>query len=92
MIDLRLFRKPAFTGAQIGGVRDLGLALRDVPLPDALHAEVLGYSPLQAGLRFLPISLLAFVAAPIGGKLSASVPVRAADGRRARALSRSRWR
>ena len=24
--------------------------------------EVLGYSPLQAGIRFLPMSLLAFVA------------------------------
>jgi MFS family permease len=37
---------------------------------------VLGYSPLQAGLRFLPITLLAFVTAPIAGKLTATVPVR----------------
>ena len=27
-------------------------------------------TPLEAGVRFLPISLLAFVAAPIGGKLT----------------------
>jgi predicted MFS family arabinose efflux permease len=42
--------------------------------------EVLGYSPLQAGLRFLPITLLAFVAAPVSGKLTAHVPVRALLG------------
>ncbi len=38
--------------------------------------DVLGYSPLQAGLRFLPITLLAFFAAPISGKLTAHAPVR----------------
>jgi Na+/melibiose symporter-like transporter len=32
--------------------------------------DVLGYGPLAAGLRFLPITLLAFVAAPIAGKLT----------------------
>jgi predicted MFS family arabinose efflux permease len=38
--------------------------------------QVLGFSPIAAGIRFLPMSLLAFVAAPIGGKLSERVPVR----------------
>ena len=38
--------------------------------------NVLGYSPIQAGLRFLPLSLLAFVTAPIAGRLSARAPVR----------------
>jgi MFS family permease len=38
--------------------------------------NTLGYSPLQAGLRFLPVTLLSFVVAPIAGKLSATVPVR----------------
>ena len=31
--------------------------------------DVLGYSPLQAGLRFLPMTLLSFFVAPIAGKL-----------------------
>ncbi len=30
--------------------------------------EVLGYSPLQAGLRFLPLTFLSFVVAPIVGQ------------------------
>ncbi len=38
--------------------------------------NILDYSPLQAGLRFLPISCLAFISAPISGKLSAQVPIR----------------
>jgi EmrB/QacA subfamily drug resistance transporter len=76
MLDLRLFRKPAFTGAQIAafaissGVFALFLYL-------TLYLQnVLGFSPLATGVRFLPITLLAFVCAPIAGKLSAQVPVR----------------
>jgi MFS family permease len=38
--------------------------------------DVLGYSALGAGLRLLPVSALAFVAAPIAGKLSNRVPFR----------------
>jgi MFS family permease len=38
--------------------------------------DVLGYSPLQAGLRFLPSTLLSFIVAPIAGKLSVRMPVR----------------
>jgi predicted MFS family arabinose efflux permease len=38
--------------------------------------DVLGYSPLQAGLRFLPITLLSFVVAPMAGRLSVRVPMR----------------
>jgi len=38
--------------------------------------DVLGYSPLQAGLRFLPTTLLSFAVAPIAGRLSVRVPVR----------------
>jgi len=38
--------------------------------------DVLGYTPLQAGLRFLPTTLLSFAVAPIAGKLSVRVPIR----------------
>jgi MFS family permease len=42
--------------------------------------NVLGYSPLEAGVRFLPLSLLSFLVAPIAGRLSARVPIRALIG------------
>ena len=37
---------------------------------------VLDFSPLETGLRFLPLTVLSFVVAPIAGKLSQRVPIR----------------
>jgi hypothetical protein len=37
---------------------------------------VLDYSPLEAGLRFLPLTVLGFIVAPISGALSNKVPIR----------------
>ena len=37
---------------------------------------VLGYSPFQAGLRFLPLTMLAFFVAPVAGKLTVRVQSR----------------
>ena len=34
----------------------------------------LGYSPLEAGLRFLPLSVLSFCVAPIAGRLTSRFP------------------
>jgi MFS family permease len=42
--------------------------------------NVLGYGPFDAGVRFLPITLLAFFVAPIAGRLTVRVPVRAMLG------------
>ncbi|HVS28852.1 MAG TPA: MFS transporter, partial [Solirubrobacteraceae bacterium] len=38
--------------------------------------NTLGFKPFDAGLRFLPITLLSFFAAPIAGRLSERMPVR----------------
>jgi hypothetical protein len=38
--------------------------------------NILGYSPLEAGLRFLPITLVSFFVAPVAGRLSARLPVK----------------
>ena len=37
---------------------------------------VLDFSPLEAGLRFLPLTVLGFVVAPIAGALSNRIPIR----------------
>lgn len=42
--------------------------------------DVLAFSPLEAGVRFLPLSLLSFVVAPLSAKLSERVPFRALMG------------
>jgi EmrB/QacA subfamily drug resistance transporter len=77
MLDLRLFRVPTFTGAQIVAF-SIHAAMFSMFLYITLYMQnVLGYSPLETGVRFLPVSLLSFLAAPIAGKLAERFPVRA---------------
>ncbi len=76
MLDLSLFRKPAFNGVSAvafglsGGMFAMFLYL-------TIYLQgVLDYSPLEAGLRFLPLTVLSFIASPISGSLSHRVPIR----------------
>ena len=76
MLDLSLFRRPAFTGASIVAF-SVSASIFAMFLYLTLYIQdVLGFGPLQAGVRFLPITLLSFVVAPIAGRLSVRVPVR----------------
>jgi len=76
MLDLTLFRKPAFGGASIAAFV-LSAAMFSLFLYLTLYVQdILGYDPLETGLRFLPSTLLSFLVAPIAGRLSARVPVR----------------
>lgn len=76
MLDLSLFRKPAFAGASIVAFC-LSASIFAMFLYLTLYIQnALGYSPLEAGLRFLPVSLLSFLVAPLAGRLSARLPVR----------------
>ncbi|MFN8159778.1 MAG: MFS transporter [Solirubrobacterales bacterium] len=80
MLDLDLFRKPAFNGVS-GAAFCLSSGMFAVFLYLTIYLQgVLDYSPLQAGLRFLPLTVLAFVVAPFAGKLSDRVPIRAMLG------------
>jgi EmrB/QacA subfamily drug resistance transporter len=76
MLDLSLFRRPAFTGASLVAF-SVSASMFSMFLYLTLYIQdVLGYSPLQAGLRFLPITLLSFFVAPISGRLSVRMPIR----------------
>jgi EmrB/QacA subfamily drug resistance transporter len=76
MFDISLFRVPTFTGAQITAFA-MSAGMYSQFLFLALYLQnVLGYSPIAAGVRFLPLSLLAFVTSPIAGRLSSQIPVR----------------
>jgi predicted MFS family arabinose efflux permease len=76
MLDLALFRKPAFVGASATAFF-IAASMFSMFLYISLYIQnVLGYSPLKTGLVYLPITLLAFVVAPIAGKLSARVAIR----------------
>jgi EmrB/QacA subfamily drug resistance transporter len=77
MFDLTLFRKPSFTGAAIVAFT-LSASMFSMFLYLSLYLQnVLGFSPLEAGLRFLPLTLLSFFVAPIAGRLAGRViPIR----------------
>jgi EmrB/QacA subfamily drug resistance transporter len=76
MLDLTLFRRPAFAGASIVAL-SVSASMFAMFLYLTLYIQdVLGYSPLHAGLRFLPVTLLSFAVAPLAGRLSVRVPVR----------------
>jgi EmrB/QacA subfamily drug resistance transporter len=80
MVDLALFRRPAFVGAQITAFT-ISSSMFAMFLYLTLYLQnVLGLSPLATGLRFLPISLVSFFAAPLAGRLSATLPIRALLG------------
>jgi EmrB/QacA subfamily drug resistance transporter len=76
MLDLALFRRPAFTGANIVAFALSGSIFAMFLYLTLYIQDVLGFSPLQAGLRFLPITLLSFFVAPVAGRLSVRVPIR----------------
>lgn len=76
MLELSLFRKPTFSGAQVAAF-SLSASIFSMFLYLTLYLQNgLGYSPLQAGLRFLPVTILSFLVAPVAGKLSARLAPR----------------
>jgi EmrB/QacA subfamily drug resistance transporter len=80
MLDLTLFKKPAFTGASIAALA-ISSSMFSMFLYLTLYIQdVLGYTPLQAGLRFLPVTVISFIVAPISGRLSVRVPMRSLIG------------
>jgi EmrB/QacA subfamily drug resistance transporter len=76
MLDLRLFRIPTFTGAQIVAF-SIHASMFSMFLYITLYMQnILRFTPLQTGVRFLPVSLLSFLAAPLAGKLAERYSVR----------------
>jgi hypothetical protein len=70
MLDLSLFRNRTFSGANTA-MFFIGLAMLGTFFYVSLYMQnVLGYSPVQAGAAFLPLTLLLSLAAPRAGKLS----------------------
>jgi EmrB/QacA subfamily drug resistance transporter len=76
MLDLSLFRKPAFNGVSAVAF-GLSAGMFAMFLYLTIYMQgVLDFSPLEAGLRFLPLTVLGFIVAPISGMLSNKIPIR----------------
>jgi len=77
MFDLTLLRRRAFAGASIVAFA-ISASMFSLFLYLTLYIQnVLGYSPFQAGLRFLPMTVLLFLVAPLAGRATTRVPIRA---------------
>jgi EmrB/QacA subfamily drug resistance transporter len=76
MFDLKLFRKPTFTGGLIAAF-SLSAGLFALLLYLTLYLQnVLGYSALQTGVRFLVLSGGILLTSTLAGRLTAIVPIR----------------
>ena len=76
MFDVSLFRKPTFSGASIAAFT-VSSAMFAMFLYLVLYLQtILGFSPLQTGLRFLPFTVVSFFVAAASGNLSAKIPAR----------------
>jgi EmrB/QacA subfamily drug resistance transporter len=76
MLPLELFRRRAFTGVQLAAAA-VSASLFALFLYLTLYLQnYLGYSPLQAGLRYLPITLVPFLVAPLAVSLMGRVQAR----------------
>jgi EmrB/QacA subfamily drug resistance transporter len=70
MLDLSLFRNRTFSGANLA-VLLVALAMFGVFFFVSLYMQgILGYSAVEAGAAFLPMTVLIILIAPIAGKVS----------------------
>jgi EmrB/QacA subfamily drug resistance transporter len=76
MFDVTLFRKPTFTGVSAVAFA-MSASMFAMFLYLTLYLQtILGLSPLQTGLRFLPVTVVSFFFSVASGNLSTRVPVR----------------
>jgi EmrB/QacA subfamily drug resistance transporter len=76
MLDLRLLRNRALVGAAFAAIA-ISASLFSMLLYITLYLQqILGYSAMETGVRFLSITGLVLLGAPISGRLSEKVPLR----------------
>jgi EmrB/QacA subfamily drug resistance transporter len=70
MLDLSLFKNSTFSGANLTMLL-VALAMFGVFFFNSLYlGQVLGYSPIQTGATFLPLTVLIVFVAPLAGRFS----------------------
>jgi EmrB/QacA subfamily drug resistance transporter len=76
MLPLSLFRRRAFTGVQLAAFAVSGSMFALFLYLTLYLQSYLGYSPIDAGLRYLPITIASFIVAPMAGVALARVQAR----------------
>jgi EmrB/QacA subfamily drug resistance transporter len=76
MLPLHHFRNPAFTGAQLGALA-VSSSMFALFLYFTLYMQnILGLTPLEAGVRYLPITVASFVLSAAAAGAMARIPAR----------------
>jgi EmrB/QacA subfamily drug resistance transporter len=76
MADLRLFGKRSFAATGFVAFAISATVIGTISYLSLYLQNTLGYSPVQAGLRFLPLSLASFAVALLTGRLIGKVAMR----------------
>ena len=76
MFDLALFRKSTFSGASLIAIALAGSFFSMFIYLPLYFQSILGYSPLQAGLCLLPLTMPLLIVPPISAKLSTVLAAR----------------
>ena len=76
MLDLGLFRSPAFDGVSVATFCIGAGMFALFPYLSIYLQDILGYSPLGAGLRFLPLTVFVFVVPLLTRKLAPGASLR----------------
>jgi EmrB/QacA subfamily drug resistance transporter len=76
MFDLGLLRKPTFVGGLVAAVGVSASVFSLLTYLVIYVQNVLGYSAVEAGVRFLFLSGMSFVAAIVAGRLTSHVPTK----------------
>ena len=76
MVNFTFFRSRSFLGANLVGFFVSFAMLAQFFFLALYMQNILGYSPLQAGIRFLPSTLLLVVMGPLAGRLTDRVGAR----------------
>ncbi|GGB32346.1 putative drug resistance transporter [Flexivirga endophytica] len=74
MVDLELFRRPGFVAIGVTGFVVAGTLVAATNYVGLYFVNTLGYTPFEAGLRFLPLTVTSFIAAPVFAQLSHRIP------------------
>ena len=76
MLDLSLFRNTSFNGLSLSTLA-INAAINVALLFQILYVQyVLGFTAFETGLRYLPMTIVVFLAAAVAGTLSTRIPAR----------------
>ncbi|WP_067690039.1 MFS transporter [Nocardia jejuensis] len=74
LLDMSMVRTPGFTGTAVVSVAHMATMMAAANYLALYLVNTLGYTPLQMGLRLLPVSVAALVAAPLAMVVFNRVP------------------